>query len=234
MIVTIYIDESGTHGSPVTILAGWVGRLGQWATFDPKWNRLLKRSDLSHFHSKTMRHSGGEFKGWTIAEKQAFLAKAAKLGKTLEFGFTIILGENDYQEHYLAGHRPKEIQLDSRYGLCFRYCLGLIPSLAIQSFKKNDLEISFVLESGHVNFGDADRIFKKVKKSRQVNEQEIIRTLKSLASGDKINFPGLQIADVVAYNSFQHATRRPFPTSALLPDDPTKYRVFCKSSGYFS
>jgi hypothetical protein len=154
VIVTIYIDESGTHGSPVTILAGWVGRLGQWATFDPKWNRLLKRSDLSHFHSKTMRHSGGEFKGWTIAEKQAFLAKAAKLGKTLEFGFTIILGENDYQEHYLAGHRPKEVQLDSRYGLCFRYCLGLIPSLAIRSFKKNDLEISFVLKSGHVNLGD--------------------------------------------------------------------------------
>jgi hypothetical protein len=42
-IVTVYIDESGTHGSGVTILGGWVGGLGQWATFDPKWMKLLKR-----------------------------------------------------------------------------------------------------------------------------------------------------------------------------------------------
>jgi hypothetical protein len=42
VIVTVYIDESGTHdGSPVLIMAGWVGRFGQWASFDPKWERLL-------------------------------------------------------------------------------------------------------------------------------------------------------------------------------------------------
>jgi hypothetical protein len=54
VIVTVYIDESGTHESGYTILGGWVGRLGQWATFDPKWNSLLKRSDLTYFHSKKM------------------------------------------------------------------------------------------------------------------------------------------------------------------------------------
>lgn len=228
MIVTIYIDESGTHDSPVTILGGWVGRLGQWATFDPKWAQLLKRNALSHFHSKKLRHSKGEFRDWTIAKKQEFMAKAAKLGKNLEFGFTIILGEDDYQQQYIAGHRPKEVQLDSRYGLCFRYCLGLIPTLAMQSFKTKDLEISFVLESGHRNFGDANRIFSKVKKSRQDNEQEIVQTLRTLRAGDKAEFPGLQIADVVAYNAFQHVTRTPFPTTALLPDDPTNYMTEAK------
>ena len=38
MIVTVQIGESGTHGSPVTILGGWVGRLAQWVSFDPKWS----------------------------------------------------------------------------------------------------------------------------------------------------------------------------------------------------
>jgi hypothetical protein len=178
VIVTVYIDESGTHGSPVTILGGWVGRLGQWASFDPRWKRLLKRSGVTYFHSKKLMHSQGEFKGWKIKEKQDFMAAAAKAGKKhLEFGFSIILGEDDYQQHYIAGERPREVQLDSRYGLCFRYCLGLIPALAKQAFDGRELEISLVLESGHTNYGDADRIFNRVKKSRQPNESEIVGML---------------------------------------------------------
>jgi ASC-1-like (ASCH) protein len=228
MIVTVYIDESGTHESSVTILGGWVGRLGQWANFDPKWRRLLKRSRPTYFHSKKLRHSKGKFKGWSITEKQAFMAKAAKFGKELEFGFTIILADEDYQQHYVAGQRPKEVQLDTRYGICFRYCLGMIPPLAMQAFGTKDLEISFVLESGHQNFGDAERIFKKVKESREAIEQEIVKTLKSVTAGDKIDFAGLQIADVVAYNSFQHVTRKPFPTTALLPDNPMNYMTEAK------
>jgi hypothetical protein len=35
VIVTIYVDESGTHGSPVVILGGCVGRLGQWVSLMP-------------------------------------------------------------------------------------------------------------------------------------------------------------------------------------------------------
>lgn len=157
------------------------------------------------------------------------MADAAKVAlKNLEFGFTVILPEDAYQAFYVAGNRPKEVQLDSRYGLCFRYCLGVIPAFAMQSFKRKDLEISFVLESGHPNIGDADRIFKKVKKSTVAREQEIVRTLKTLTTGDKIKFPGLQIADVVAYNSFQHVTRRPFPTTPLSSDDPDNYMAEAK------
>jgi hypothetical protein len=157
------------------------------------------------------------------------MAGAAGLAvRNLEFGFTIILGEDDYQQHYIAGERPREVQLDSRYGLCFRYCLGLIPSLAMQSFKRRDLDISFILESGHRNYGDADRIFSLVKKSRIEHEQVIVRTLRTVTTGDKIDFPGLQVADVVAYNSFQHATRTPFPTVPLSPENPENYMADAK------
>src|SRR4051812_28715588 len=91
VIVTVYIDESGTHGSPVTILAGWVGRLGQWAGFDPKWKKLLQRSRLTHLHSRKLRHSKDEFKGWQPAQKGAFTDAAATLAlKELEFGFSVI------------------------------------------------------------------------------------------------------------------------------------------------
>ena len=85
MIVTVYIDESGTHGSPVTILGGWVGRLGQWATFDSKWKKLLKGDKLTYFHSRKFRHTKGEFKDWNAERKNAFLDKAQRV--SLRVGF---------------------------------------------------------------------------------------------------------------------------------------------------
>jgi hypothetical protein len=163
VIVTVYIDESGTHGSGVTILGGWVGRLGQWATFDPKWVKLLKRNGLTYFHSKKMRATKDEFKDWTREHKFAFTQQAASLAlKNLEFGFTISVSDEAYEDHYVAGYRPREIPLDSPYGLCFRYCLSLIPGFAKDAFGDRDLDINFVLEAGHKNAGDALRIFNKV------------------------------------------------------------------------
>jgi len=209
VIVTVYIDESGTHDSGVTILGGWVARLGQWAAFDPKWNKLLKRNGLTYFHSRKMRQTKGQFKGWTRQRKYDFTQAAADLGlKNLEFGFTIALPDAAYEQHYVAGFRPREIPLDSRYGLCFRFCLSLIPGMAKDAFKGKDLDINFVLESGHVKAGDAERIFNRVKKQGLTNpaEIEIVKMLNVISFADKEKFPGLQVADVNAYSAFQHET----------------------------
>jgi hypothetical protein len=221
VIVTVYIDESGTHESGITILGGWVGRLGQWATFDPKWTKLLKRNGLTFFHSKEMRSTKGEFKGWTRVKKFEFTQLAADLAlKNLEFGFTISVSDSDYRDHYIAGYRPREIPLDSRYGLCFRYCISLIPGFAKDAFGDRELDIHFVLEDGAKNSRDALRIFNKVKKQPFVSteEQEIVKMLGTLTYGDKKKFPGLQVADVNAYSAYQHHTREPLELVTLNPE----------------
>jgi hypothetical protein len=207
VIVTVYIDESGTHDSGVTVMGGWVGSLAQWYAFDPKWLKLLRRNKLTYFHSRKMRQTKGEFKDWKREKKFAFTQSAADIAlKTLEFGFTIALPDAAYYEHYIANQRPKEIQLDSRYGLCFRFCVSLIPGLAKDAFKGRDLDINFVLESGHKNAGDAERIFNRVKKQglTNPNEVEIVKMLNVISFADKVKFPGLQIADVNAYSAYQH------------------------------
>jgi hypothetical protein len=207
MIVNVYIDESGTHESGVTVLGGWVGRMGQWSGFDPLWRKLLKQNRLDHFHSKSMRQSKGQFRGWRVFEKFEFTQRAAEIAlKHLEFGFTIALSDAAYDQHYVAGHRPKEIPLDTRYGLCFRHCLSHVPMMAKQAFKGRELDINFVLESGHKNAGDALRIFERVKKQglTNPNEIEIVEMLKTLTFEDKARYPGLQVADINAYNAYQH------------------------------
>jgi hypothetical protein len=222
VIVTVYIDESGTHDeSPVLIMAGWVGRLGQWSTFDPKWGKLLKKNSLTYFHSKEMRHSEGEFRGWDSFRKYEFTQRAADVAlKNLEFGFTVTLSKGAYRALYINDHRPKKIPLDTQYGLCFRYCLSVIPGMAKDAFGDRELDINFMLESGHKNAGDAERIFNLVKKkgASHPEEKEIVKMLGVIAFGDKVKFPGLQIADVNAYSAFQHETVSPLETITLKPE----------------
>ena len=114
MIITTYIDESGTHGSSTMLMACLVGRLGQWVQFDPKWKRHLRDNGLTYYHSKKMKHSQGEFKGWDNARKFEFVSKAAKITeKHTMFGITAVLSESDYVNHYIANEKPTEVQLDS-------------------------------------------------------------------------------------------------------------------------
>ena len=224
VLVTVYIDESGTHGSGYTILGGWVGRLGQWSGFDPEWRRLLKQNGLPYFHSRKLRHSKPPFEGWRDDRKSAFMAKAARLAtKNLAFGFTVSLSDSDYDEHYVAGYRPKRAPLDSRYGLCFRFMVGVVSNLIREAFPNRPLDVHFVLESGHRNYGDAERVFHLIKSSKEPKEDWLVAMLRTLTSGDKKDFPGLQVADVLAYNAFAHFTRSPTTFSSLPREKPLSH-----------
>lgn len=220
VIVTFYIDESGTHGSGVTILGAWIGRLGQWAAFDPEWKKLLKRNGLTYFHSKEMRHSENEFRGWDDRRKGEFMDKAAQLAlKHLEFGFTVDVTDDHFKDHYVAGNRPKGVPLDSKYGLCFRHSLSAVVPMALEAFKGRNLDINFVLEQSNY-FGGALKIFNEVKYSKESDDQHIAKLLRTCTPGDKKEFPGLQAADVNAYSTFQHHTRSP----QELEIAPTSYK----------
>jgi Protein of unknown function (DUF3800) len=207
VIVSIYIDESGTHGSPVVIMGGWVGRLGQWTTFDKKWRPFLKRHSLTYFHSKELKHNENEFKGWTIQRKHIFMAEVSKLAqKNMTFGFVVRVNIDEYKKYYIGKSRLQGVALDSPFGLCFRHTFGVVTSLAIQHFHDKALDVHFVLESGHKILGNAETIFHNVKKpdNSRPEEQAIKAILRTISRGDKKECPGLQIADVCAYSGFQY------------------------------
>jgi hypothetical protein len=116
------------------------------------------------------------------------------------FGFTIMLRKREYDEFYIAGHRPREVPLDSQYGICFRACLSTVPQMIKDALPdKGNIDIYFVLESGHKNYGDAERIFHIVKKR---GPPEIAKMLHTVSAGDKRDYPGLQAADVNAHTGF--------------------------------
>jgi hypothetical protein len=119
LIVTTYIDEAGTHGTaPHMIMGALVGRLGQWADFDKKWRKMLRRNGISYFHSKKLKHTDGPFKGWSRPKKIALIATASDIQRdTTLFGLSVKIRQSDYEQHYKSGERPQKVPLDTMYGL---------------------------------------------------------------------------------------------------------------------
>jgi hypothetical protein len=198
VIITTYIDEAGTHGAaPHMVMGALVGRLGQWAYFDKKWRKMLRRNGISHFHSKKLKHSKGPFRGWTRLQKMALISTASDIQRDATlFGVSVKLRQSDYEENYKSGERPKKLPLDTMYGLCFRYLSVFIMDTAEQALKRKDLEFDFIIESGHKNAGDALRVFNQMK-----NDLTRDQGMKSLTFQDKSLF-GLQGADLFSHTAY--------------------------------
>lgn len=216
MLVTVYIDESGTHaGSPVMVLGGRIAKLGQWIDFDKKWRRLLRTNDLKYAHSTELRKQRGEFAGWSASQCDDFVTEAHKIiGRHTLCGFAITLDHDDYQKVYRAAKRPPKLKIDSKYGLCFRVMLMNVMRWIKRSLPDGNHEIHFVLENGDPGSGDAQAILNEAKKTAPDDLRDMLRTL---TYGEKARFPGLQAADFVSTGAF-HREQESDPRLIRLPE----------------
>lgn len=212
VIVNVYADESGTHGtSDYMILGGYVGQLGRWNAFDMRWNRRLARAGLTYFHS--VEHS----------RRRDFAALGYDLlkleGKYLTCGFVIKLDKQSYNDFYIAGLRPRKPQLDTMYGVCYRYLIGFLVHELPTLISRNDITINIMLELGARGSKDAVRIHDRIKKLLPNDT----KTLGEISFGEKKKFPGLQAADSLVHPAFGEEGRgnldlREIPSMGTLED----------------
>src|SRR3990167_5522845 len=168
VILTAYLDESGTHdGSPVTIMAGMMANVRQWDRFEREFKYAQRKHKFKIFHTKKFKRRDGDFKGWTNERCLALIADLSKLTQTAFMESVVMRLDNEtYENEYKVGERPNKLRLDSKYGLCFRECLYHFLREIIRRMPHGKIErLHIVLENGHRNAGDADRIFYEVKEA---------------------------------------------------------------------
>jgi hypothetical protein len=196
MIVNLYIDES--YNQDIFILGGYIAKLGQWNSFDYKWNRLLKKYQIRYFHSTEMVDRDGDFAKWNHNTEIAFCSEAEELSRKHGLcGFVSRIDFADYREHYRTYKPVKGFNLDSIYGLAFRYIIGFVPDFVERSFRRNDIVINGILENSQY-FGDGLRVWNDIKK----RVPEVGRLLGTAIPGDK-KIPGLQSADALATGAYR-------------------------------
>jgi hypothetical protein len=167
MILTSYLDESGTHGGDVTIMAGFLADARQWRKFEKRTTKLFSRFRVDIFHTIDVRRTDKDFEGWTVDRKIEFLDEFQHItNETTEMGYAAILLEKDYRD-YLSLPWPNKARKDARYTLLFRACMAdaLDGVLSIDRLRKrSEPRLNVVLESGHPNSGDVIRLYDFFKK----------------------------------------------------------------------
>jgi hypothetical protein len=204
MILTTYLDESGTHAeSPISVMAGYVGTSEQWQAFETDWTALVRKAGVQHIHAVDLFKRTKQFKGWKAEDVNALAVSLdGVIAAHLQVGFSVIVRDDDYKNIYGAGPHPRRLAKDTKYGVCFRACLAFVPSyiasefaLAQQTALAQQATINFVLEQGHRNTGDAQRLFKLFKADALPEWQDFVGTM-DLSTKDS---PGTQAADFLAY-----------------------------------
>ena len=206
MPLLAYLDESGTHGgSPLTVMAGWVGRVERWRELDGKWGALLRRplphrQPLTHIHGKELRDGSKQFKGWPVEERRQLAMAASGMAQEHSlFSISVLLNNNDYDNIYIGADgalRKHRAAIDSKYGVCFRVFLSLVTRI-LERHEPNET-VQLVLEAGHANGGAAEEIYS----SMQNIAPNLARFVSGITYARKKESPGVQAADLLAYPIF--------------------------------
>ena len=208
MVITVYGDESGTHdASPFMLLSGFVAAEGQWHAFDVDWREALKEVGLSHFHATDQC---GTNVGEKFGHKILYLTE-----KHLMLGYVIRINKDDYKKYYIGCLRPRKPQLDTIYGIAFRFLVSFLITRLPDLLGRSDITFNIILESGAAGSNDAERIRATLKKQLPVETA----MLGSVTFEDKKAFPGLQASDALAFGAYQMEPKE--PALSNLPDGVT-------------
>ena len=179
MLITAYMDESGTHGSKTMLMAAFAGDITQWRKFEKKASALLNKYGVNVFHAKKWRDGDGDFAGWSVDKKINFLDRFGEIAnRHLLVGCHAVLKMDDYREYYLKDlDKPRE-PINTPYGVCFRGVLSFMIQIAAKASTQDDpAQLNVVLEQGHKNAGDALRIFGLFKESLLQEWRHLLGTM---------------------------------------------------------
>jgi hypothetical protein len=196
VILTAYFDEADTHGAaPTVILSAFLGDALGWQRFEKKLAKIQRKFGFKIFHAKDFKGRDGEFSGWSVAKCVQLNDALIKLVReTLIAGISVHLERDRYLNEYRSEPFPKKLHKDSQYGVCFRGCLGAM--LKIMADRGNQDRLNIVMEDGHTNVWDCERIYKDLKKRfRRVGEDHL---LGSWTVETKASCPPLMVADMLA------------------------------------
>ena len=200
------LDEAGTHGdSNYMTMGGYIARLNEWNRFDHKWKKALRKARLDYFHVKEHGDHPFALKGPGIADA------------CLMAGFVVRLDKADFDKYYRAGGWGGKAQPDSMYGLCFRFCVSYVLSVAKAELPHEELTLNFVVEENRQYDGAPAAILQELKRKRIVGVSEF---LGYAVPGEKRKIPGLQAADGLASGAW-HLEKQGIPLLGQ-PMDPAR------------
>lgn len=194
-MLVCYLDDSGKDPQNLcTTIAGYIGRDTSWAAFETDVEPWFTEFGVGILHAKDLHNTDGDFKGWTVLRKQAFIARICQARNPhVMLGVSMAAEKRPYQE---AKSQRGKARTSSPYSFCFNVIVDWILRDVRTGRAAHAEGVAFVVEAGHENNPDAERAFHEVRESFDL--QDILRSI-SFVPKDACR--AIQLADLLAFYS---------------------------------
>lgn len=194
-MLAAYFDESGTHAnSPVVAVAGYVAPVSEWLRFENEWRFFLKEAGVDYFRMSEFENRQGPFANWN---KDKRIDVLTKLLKTIQFRIHLGVGAATViQDFEAVAHKFNPPC--SAYAFSIVQCLNFVGEWADEC--GHTQPIAYYFENGAGYNSEID-----FWRQRILNKETTKRRYRfgSLTVIDKRDFPPLQAADILAYESYK-------------------------------
>ncbi len=91
VVLVCYLDDSGKDPqNRITTVAGYAATDEQWRAFEIEVEPIFDEYQVKILHAKDLHHTDGEYKGWAVLKKQAFVARICRaLSHHVQIGLTM-------------------------------------------------------------------------------------------------------------------------------------------------
>jgi hypothetical protein len=216
LILPAYFDETGHSQDKQTKflgIAGCVCEVGIWQKVERKWKQMLDSESLPYFHMKEFAHSRGVFQKW---KGKANEPKRREVYNRL---WQIILEDpiipvgcfvsfKDYSQYFQEAYNEP---FSEPYYLCYLQCLKYIAQFRHFKITSQILPV----------FDDKKGIQGESHKIYDILLHRFNNKVAKPYFGDMRQLIGLQIADIIAYES-----KKEFEREAERPDADSRWGFY--------
>lgn len=230
-----YMDESGIHdGAHTCVIAGYWGGEGRWREFEDRWSQVIKDANeptMKEFHSVEFWKSDGTRRGifaqWSDSKANRFIDDLLTCitdhaiyptSATMKVSAWKQLTKNE--RRFLTGGKfdiARQVWVtpsapNRTYYFPFQFVVTNATSAC-----KDGLKVHYVFDIHKQFKNHATDLYALLRKNQNLSCR---KKLGEFAMADSVDAPGLQAADLFAYQTYQHNRLRiesptPIKTSTL-------------------
>jgi hypothetical protein len=191
-VLQVYMDESGTHdGSATVTVAGYIGRPEAWRDWTEKWTRAL--GSIQVYHAVDAQNLNGEFSDWNATQVADLVKKLLPIIAEAQIGGISVAMDLRILDAALNGRDDLRQLFGTPYVACLQWAMQGILNIA--SDLRNAEPIAFIHENNDFH-AQAYECFTWIKNNTSRGTNII-----SLTFGGKKDYPPLQAADILAYET---------------------------------
>ena len=206
-------DETGTDKQPrtrVSAIAGLVGTEKAWNRFDREWRAALKAEGVPYFHAVECEKGVGEFYGMDAIKRGKVAGRLVGviLNSSLQpHSYGVVIPQFNemseaFRKHYTLDHP------DIPYYLCLHHTFVEVSHFADDLPK--DEQVYFRFEKQDEFEKDAQESFDIFKTNPHWPNSSRLGKCCFVPEEQEHEYPGLQAADLLAYETYRHLDNRHF------------------------